>query len=478
MHRRAERPSSGRPLIAALLSSLVPGTGQLYLGRSRRGVAMLAVAAVVAGVALALWRSGRDALAHVLARPSWLLVLLVADVLLLAFRVFCVIDAARLGVGAGRPDRRGLLVGMAALMLFTAAPHSVAAFYDVQAYDLLSSVFGGADEHWAAAGRPGRGDHAAVPGRITVLLLGGDAGPGRSGLRTDTMIVASVEPASGRVTLFGLPRNLVQVPLPPGPARDVFAGGRFPRLLNELYTFAEDERPDLYPGRHKGIAAVRGAAEELLGIRIDYYALVDLRGFVDVIDALGGVTVNVTDPTRVEVDRLKLNGGPAYTLQPGRHHLDGLTALAYARQRKETSDYDRMRRQRCLLSALARETDATTLLRAFPRLVPVLKRSVVTNLPVGRLPTLLEATGGRTAKTTTLGLTPPSYTTGYLNGYPIPDVPRIRAAVRKLLFPSRPTTTTQPPAGPDGTTTTRPPTGLTRPAPGPDNCSQSARPKS
>ena len=469
MQRRAYPPAHGRPLLAALLSSVVPGAGQLYLGRSRRGLAMAAAALAVVAGGLLLWRRGRDVLTGVLTRPSWLLVLLAVDALLLGFRVFCVVDAGHLAAGAPGRARRGVLAGMAGLVLFTAVPHSVAAFYDVQAYDLLTSVFGGN----GSAGLEGvhSSHQVAVPGRITVLLLGGDAGLGRTGLRTDTMIVASVEPASGRATLFGLPRNLVRVPLPPGPARQVY-GQSFPRPLNELYAFTEFERPDLSPGvRHPGILAVRGAAEELLGIRIDHYALVDLKGFVDVINALGGVTVNVTNPTRVEVDRLQQNGGPAFTLQPGRHHLSGLVALAYARQRKQTSDYDRMRRQRCLLSALAAQTSTADLLRAFPRLVPVLKRSVTTDIPIGRLPAVLGAASGRQARTTTIGFTPPGYVTGYAGGYPIPDVAKIRATVRKLLFHKQAATaTTHPPTASSRTPAT------TLPPQGPDDCDRSALP--
>jgi LCP family protein required for cell wall assembly len=470
VHWRAEPPPNGRPLVAALLSSLLPGAGQLYLGWTRRGLAMLVGGGAAVVGTLAVWRAGRDLLARVLTSPSWLLGLLAIDAALLGFRVWCVVDAARLGVGQVGPARRGVLGGMAALVLFTAAPHSVAAFYDVQAYDLITSVFSGSDGS-GGFGDGHTGNHASVPGRITVLLLGGDAGPGRTGLRTDTMIVASVEPATGRTTLFGLPRNLVQVPLPPGPARDYFGGCCFPRPLNELYAFAELERRDLFPAsRHPGIIAVRGAAEELLGIRIDRYALVDLRGFVDVINALGGVTVDVTNPVRVEVDRLQQDGGPAFVLQPGRHHLSGLVALAYARQRKETSDYDRMRRQRCLLGALAAQTDAAELLRAFPRLVPVLKRSVVTDIPVRQLPTLLRAAGGHRARTTSVGFTPPGYTTGYAAGYPIPDVQRIRATVRRLVLRGGTATTRSP------STTTRAVTSTTRPAQAPDDCEQSARP--
>jgi polyisoprenyl-teichoic acid--peptidoglycan teichoic acid transferase len=431
-----------RPLLAAVLSCLLPGAGQLYLGRRRRGWTMLAITAGCVAMAVGLL-SEPAAVSRMLVEPGALLGLLLADVGLLVFRAVAVVDAyllatrRRLLAPPGRV-RRSAAVGLVAILALTAAPHAAAAFYDLKAYDLLTAVFSGSDFGWKASGR-GAGEASqpvtAIPGRVTVLLLGGDAGPDRQGLRTDTMIVASFELKTGKASLFGLPRNLVRVPLPAGPAADFFDCRCFPRPLNELYAFAERERPDLFPhSRRPGVLAVAGAAESLLGLPIDHYALVDLKGFVDVVDALGGVTVEVPKPVRVEVDRLGTGGSqPAFQLQPGRRHLNGFTALAYVRSRKTTSDYDRMQRQRCLLSSLASQTDPAEMLRAFPRLVNVVKRSIATDIPASHLPALLEAAGGHRAQVSTVGFTPPRYATGWSAGYPIPDVRRIQRTVRGML---------------------------------------------
>ena len=461
-----------RPLVAALLSCLVPGAGQLYLGYRRRGTVMLVVTVLCLAMAIGLW-SEPAAVSRMLVQPRALLALLVADIGLLVFRVVAVLDAYLLATrdrGRATPAaggwRRGAAVGLVAIVTLTAAPHAAAAYYDLQAYDLLTSVFAGEDPHWQARERDrhdsGNGLVTAIPGRVTVLLLGGDAGPGRRGLRTDTMIVASLEVATGKLALFGLPRNLVRVPLPDGPAADFFGECRcFPRLLNELYAFAEDERPDLFPhSRRPGVAAVAGAAEELLGLPIDHYALVDLLGFVDVVDALGGVTVINGKPLEIEVDRLGRPGPtPAYELPAGPRRLGGFTALAYARSREATSDYDRMQRQRCVLGSLARQTDPAELLAAFPRLVKVLKRSVATDIPADRLPGLIEAAGGQTAKVTAVGFTPPTYNAGWSSGYPVPDELKIQSAVRRLTRQTAVPTSTRP--EPDGlggaTATTRAP---------------------
>jgi polyisoprenyl-teichoic acid--peptidoglycan teichoic acid transferase len=466
--RPTPRERRGRPLVAALLSCLVPGVGQLYLGHRRRGTAMLVVTVLCMAVAVGLW-SEPTAVSRMLLQPRALLALLVADAGLLVFRVVAVVDAYLLARRDGGPQpvsagwRRGAAAGLVVVLGLTAAPHAATAYYDLQAHDLLTSVFTGDDSLWH--GRAGErqenanGMGTAIPGRVTVLLLGGDAGPGRTGLRTDTMMVASLEVASGKLSLFGLPRNLVRVPLPDGPAADHFGECRcFPRLLNELYAFAEDERPDLFPNsRRPGIAAVAGAAEELLGLPIDHYALVDLLGFVDVVDALGGVTINNRKPLHIEVDRLGRPGPhPAFELQPGRHRLDGFSALAYSRSRKTTSDYDRMQRQRCVIGSLARQTDPAELIAAFPRLVKVLKRSVATDIPANRLPSLLQAAGGQPVKVATVGFTPPGYNVGWSSGYPIPNVHKIRSTVQRMTRPTAVTATTQ--ANPDGlgaTATTR-----------------------
>ena len=472
--RPPARDRRKRPLVAALLSCLVPGAGQLYLGYRRRAAVMLVFTVLCLAVAVGLW-SEPTALSRMLVQPRALLALLVADAGLLVFRVVAVLDAYLLARRhdprpAGRADgwRKGAAAGLVALVTFTAAPHAAAAYYDLQAYDLLTSVFAGEDPQWHARDRArhesGNGLVTAVPGRVTVLLLGGDAGPGRQGRRTDTMMVASFEVATGKVSLFGLPRNLVQVPLPDGPAADYFGECRcFPRLLNELYAFAEDERPDLFPhSRRPGVAAVAGAAEELLGLPIDHYALVDLLGFVDMVDALGGVTINNVKPLRVEIDRLGREGSqPAFEVQPGRKHLNGFTALAYSRSRETTSDYDRMQRQRCVIGSLARQTQPAEVLAAFPELVKVLKRSVATDIPATRLPALIEAAGDQPIKVAAVGFTPPTYNIGWSSGYPIPDVPKIHRTVRRLTSQAVATATTR--ADPDGlgsaTSTTRAPAG-------------------
>jgi len=262
-----------------------------------------------------------------------------------------------------------------------------------------------------------------------VLLIGGDAGPGRSGLRTDTMVVATLNTRTRRGALLSLPRNLAEVPLPPR-AAGLVPGGRFPGILNALYGWAT-AHPDLFPGRDPGATALKQVAANLTGLRVDYYALVDFRGFVEMVDALGGVTVTVTRPVLDRVSPPEEGGDwIRIDLPAGRRRLDAHEAFAYVRARSQSSDHERIRRQRCVVAALAQQADAGRLLRAFPRIAGAARRNVRTDIPRRVLPDLIRHVAGvDRRRVVSLGFTPPAYTAGFVGpGYPVPDVPAIRAA--------------------------------------------------
>lgn len=276
---------------------------------------------------------------------------------------------------------------------------------------------------------------AEADGRLTVLLIGGDAGPQRIGLRTDTMIVVTVDRETAQAALFGVPRNLVNVPLPEGPA-SAFSCRCWPDLLNALYAYGW-ERPDLFPGGdNPGATALMGAIGELLGLPVDHYALVDMAGFVEVIDVLGGVEIDVPEEVLVRLSPPKEGEGwQVYDIKPGRQHLDGREALAYARSREGGSDYDRMLRQRCLIGAIAKEADAGSLLRRYPKLAKVAKASVTTDIPLDALPDLIElADRVETDRVIAVGFGPPDYVASLrADNYPVPSVERMRAAVQAAL---------------------------------------------
>ena len=445
-----------RPFLSGLLSVVLPGTGQLYAGRRRRGLAILALA--TSAVVLAAWYSvpHAAALADELVSLNALLGLLVANGVVLLARFWVVADAYGI---AARERRQELghsspfLAGMSlvALAFLTAAPHAVVGWSTYLAYDTIETVFAEAEPQdvlsevelavaipdvWpSGTGAAPHGDRATAEPEpepekrnwTTVLLIGGDAGYLREGLRSDTMVAVSIQANTGRAALFSIPRNLERAPLA-GPAGAVY--DRFPGLLNALYRFAQS-RPELFPGgRDPGATALKQTVSNLLGIPVHYYVLVDLRGFVEVVDALGGLRMTAPD----SVNDLT---SPAYPGEPWTDievdggevvKLDGRHALAYARSRSASSDYTRMVRQRCILAALAGRIDSMRTMRSIARLSGAAKEFVSTDIPRFRLPALVRLLRGiQPFRTMAVSFTPPEYSVVD------PDVEEYRATVKRVL---------------------------------------------
>ena len=230
----------------------------------------------------------------------------------------------------------------------------------------------------------------AEDGHLDLVLLGGDAGPGRTSIRTDSMLLLSVDLRTSRAVLSSFPRNLRNVPLP-APYADHFPRGEFPDLLNALWRWADDH-PQAAPGNDetRGFRAISAAIGNLVGVEVDGLAYVDLNGFIRVIDALGGVEINV--PYRVyDADYPNENGvgDRVVNIGPGQQRLDGRTALAFARSRHQDSDYGRIERQQLLLLAIRRQVNPCTLLLRLPELVAIAKDSMYTNIAIEDVPLLL-----------------------------------------------------------------------------------------
>ena len=466
---------SQRALLAGFLSMLLPGAGQLFRGARRRGFLLLGVTALILFVlpAAVAWR-GQEGL-PVLDRRL-VATLLIVDLGILAFRLFAVVDAAR---GVRTVLARAMLVG---LVVATALPHAAAGYVTVRSYDVLETVFAKEEPNdvlpsqglfVSALARPPLrypgiaappsaprpvavagprydlplGGSSRVLGRqpvqgkpwTTILLLGTDEGPGNSGARTDTMILAAIQHGTGRAVAFGIPRNLVEVPL-----GGALAGKpkRFEQPLNALYGFARAQ-PVLFPGgRDPGATALKQAVSSLLGVRVDYYALVNLRGFADLVDGLGGVRILVKERLVDEVTRPAWGEPkPRIDVQPGRrYHFYGREALAYVRSRKDSNDYTRMARQRCFLSAMADQLDPVRVLRNFPGLARTVERNVATDVPLRRLPALIRLVGGIDPKETLTETFGADYIASRrkADNYPLPKLGLMRQTVREaILHPER-----------------------------------------
>ncbi len=471
---RALPPRPPSPFLAAVLSALLPGAGHLYLGRKRRGWVFLGITAAAAAPAvwwLATAYFGGGLLEAALSlTPSRLILLVVADVALLGFRAFAAADAflAAEPVGRRSPARLAAIGGLILLLLATGYPHLYVGQRVLLARDLLTHDFN-QDPGQVALGDVTTTTATTVPGgsattstssptttttlsaafpeegRVNILLLGGDSGVGRRGIRTDTMIVVSIDPAIGWTAMFGIPRNLINLPIPPGhPAQGAWAcGDCFAMIANELYGWGL-QRPDLFGEPNSGANAMKDLVGYLLGIDIHYYALVDLEGFISIIDAIGGVDIYV--PERI-YDTEYPNVDGTYSvidLQPGTYHMDGEMALYYARSRQGSTDFNRMNRQRCVLEALAEQADPVTLIHELPTIVPAVEASVVTDLPMDELAAFVDLlTQVNTEEIVSIRFmpyapefdgTPTSYIAEWTeDGYPIPDRDFIAQTVATAL---------------------------------------------
>jgi LCP family protein required for cell wall assembly len=228
--------------------------------------------------------------------------------------------------------------------------------------------------------------------------------------------------------MFSLPRDTVGVPLPPIPARATF-GATYNLKINSLFLQAR-ARPDLFPGG--GYEALKDTLGYLYGIPISYFVEVDFTGFKTVVDALGGVTVNVQVPV-VDDYYPGENGTIRVYIQTGVQHMTGSQALIYARSRHGSSDFDRASRQQRVLLSLRQQADFATLIQRLPDLVQSTSQAVKTDFPIAKLPQLIDlASKIDIANVRSFVFSPPYYgVEGYPGGiYELsPNVPRIRAAV-------------------------------------------------
>jgi LCP family protein required for cell wall assembly len=304
-------------------------------------------------------------------------------------------------------------------------------------------------------------------GRFDLLLLGSDAGTGRWSRRMDVMLLVEINVSNGAVAMIGLPRNIVNAPFPPGAARSAVSCGCFTDLLNALYVEATSRHPDRWPGSGviKGIGAVRSVVSELTGRPIDAVLVADLVGVIKVVDAMGGVDINipasVTDASYPDPYLGKIH----LFIAAGKQHLDGRMALAYARSRHQDSDYGRMVRQQTLLLALRSQIGPSTILDG-PALFAAAKHMAWTDLPRSSLPALVDLFGKAAhASVKQLRIVPAKYP-AWLTTREITQIHHDIAAL--LGVPAPPTPTPAPtPAPTAGPTSTPVPTPTPSPSPSP-----------
>jgi LCP family protein required for cell wall assembly len=440
-----------------ILGWLIPGSAQVLAGNRRLGRFGLGATlfawtfGILVVLGALLWRSGLTSI--VLAPVVGPILLTIAQAAVVGYGLLWIIlgiDTLRLVRLVRTRPIGGFAIAIVSilLMVVSGGGAAYAAGSIGAARDALGSIFGQSGP--------------SVPpsdGYYNILLLGADSGAGRDSMRFDSISVVSVNAETGATTITGIPRDLRHFPFSAGPMQDLYPNGfeghgdpacGWDGGVNQLRNAAENCRDDkgagLYPdaaaqGSAPGVEATKDAAEGILGIEIPYYVFVDMRGFADLVDALGGVDIEVAE-------RLPKGGGPAWPGQPaeewaigwieaGAQHMDGDTAQWYARSRYTTSDWDRMERQRQLQQAILAQFTPGTVLTRFQDVAKAGTDLIQTDLPQSMLSYFVDL--GMKAKeqpVTTLELVPPRVNPD------APDIATIHQLVSDALHP--PTATPQP----------------------------------
>ncbi|MDO8484917.1 MAG: LCP family protein, partial [Candidatus Limnocylindrales bacterium] len=370
--------------------------------------------------------------------------LLAAQGLLLASRLIAV-GSSLFDPALSRPGRRDLLP-IAILLAFVIAPQAFAGyatevareaadeiFVEPAVAEALPSVEPEPDPSFLATAPPNPPTLPSISptgDRITGLIIGVDSGVGRRTYLTDTMIVVSLDRSTRTVSMLSIPRDMVDVPMTDG--------RQYRDKINSLVSYAR-RHPLQFPGSDgTGFDVLMDALGTLLNTPIDYYAKVDLGGFVRVVNVLGGVDVNVArsfcDPSYDEYGFTR-----GFSITAGRHHLNGQQALAYARIRKASgeSDFTRAARQQEVISGIRDSIVHGGFLNDPIGLLQAIGKTVETNIPRGLLPDLAELASevGR-EQTYRAVVNHPLVSSGFdvRGSIQIPDV----AAIRELaaeLFP-------------------------------------------
>jgi LCP family protein required for cell wall assembly len=410
---------------------LVPGSAQLVAGNRK-----LARVGIVA--TMVIWGLAIVALALALINRKWLIDLATLPILVGALAIILffyalifatlAIDTLRL-MRVGRMYSRDRWVTAVAMVLVaglgTTALASAGNIASAQA-GLISSIF------------KQSGGTEASNGRYNILLLGADSGRNRLGIRPDSISVLSIDAETGDTVNIGIPRNLQHVSFSKGsPLLKVYPNGwncGLDCLINAIYKDVADHHEDLYPqaranGSTPGVDATREAVEYVTGLEIQSYVMVDMSAFESLVDALGGVDINVKQRLPIGGQNDDLSDVLGW-IEAGPQHMDGNTALWYARSRHTTSDYDRMQRQREVQNAILKQVEPANVLTRFREIATAGEKLVKTDIPSGMLSTYVDlALKARAKGITPLELVPPKVNVVW------PNFTEIHAMVKKATKP-------------------------------------------
>jgi len=420
---RSEVVSTRRGYTLMGLGLFLPGSAQAIYGSKRVGrfaLKLLIIIALVAIAALILTLCFRNAMIGVFANGLFLKCLAIIIFALCAFWAGLMINTWWISSPRAMGTKKGAIFSVIALLLAVVM--------------VMGTVWVGRAA-WATGGAlstifSGGGDTQQNKGRFNILLLGADTGPDRWGTRPDSITVASVSADTGRTVLFSLPRNLEWVPFPEdSPLNALYPDGYGCEseecMLNAIYLLGL-ENASLYPGADDpGIQAMIDAVRGITGLPINYYAMIDMQGFMDLIDAMGGLTITINE-------RVALNPADDVWLEPGvNQHLNGYETLWFARSRALASDFVRMQRQKCVMAAMLNQLNPTTVATKFTQLASASGETVRTSVPASQIGTLTDlALKARALPIISVAFVPPLIHPGN------PDYAYIASLVADTIFQS------------------------------------------
>ena len=422
---RAARVRYRRALMLMVMTLVVPGSAQLVAGNRRVGRfatrlwAVLIVSGVV-GVLLAAWH---HQYAFWFASDTTVLGYLRLGLMLLAIGWAALfVDAWRIGQPLSLSlSHRRTVVGLNGVLCFSVAGSLLfgAHLVGVQR-DFILTMFSGdtvTNQH---------------DGRYNVLLVGGDSGAGRWGMRTDSMTLASIDATTGKTVLIGLPRNMTDFPFSKGSVMHKawphgFDCGYPDCELNGIPTWVGDH-VSLFKGLdNPAMSGTISAIEGITGLKINYWAMVNLAGFRGLVDAVGGVTLNVRQPIPVG----GLGSDVTGYIKPGVRKLDGFDTLWFARSRDSSDDYSRMARQKCVMNAMLHQVSPETVLTNFEKIAKASSQMISTDIPASEVDRFMAlALKAKSQPVATLSLVPPLVNTAD------PDIALIHRKVAEALAAS------------------------------------------
>lgn len=467
------------PAVAALLSFLFPGLGQVYAGDVRKGIVWALPMLLFIIAVLWIVLGGLSTMIGLVATHQSRVALLVLNVAFFLYHLAAMLDAYEIA----RRERirsfgasRGAPIALAALVALTMVLHGVPEVIGIDIDNSVGEVIGPrptdaippppsfdvepsveptitptptvapspSPDGSGSPTPPGSGEPTTEPtrtplppidlgawppaadGRLNLLIVGTDSrsetGVDDNSLRTDSMILLSVDIQSGKAAMFSFPRNMctpsidgscgpagsdsrypdwLRIPLPPESA-GAFPNGIYPGMLNSLWRRAA-EQPDRFPGSEgvgaqcaqdfecsRGWRALTGTIQQISGQAIDGVIAVNLKGFVALIENLpeqcpsadaraaltdarcyGGVWLDIPSPLHDDVYHTSQQQRIVVDIEKGCQFFDGEMALAYSRSRHESSDYDRARRQQYVLTQIRKQLDPIALLPHIPALLDV-----------------------------------------------------------------------------------------------------------